>query len=140
MINVESQCFTSKVELLDTRSLSREFANSLVDMGTDVMKCKAVVAQYGTHYYKKASLGGRLRQIFTMSEESYFSQSESETSKSATDTFGAGVSAGFLYSARVDTESSESSTSKMSSSEKFKQQSIKSKIMTYGGAPGLFGE
>jgi len=138
VISVESKCYTSKVDLISTSILSREFAKSLVEMGNNVEKCKAVVAQYGTHYYKSASLGGSLRQIFTMSEESWFSQSEYETSKSAQSSFDASVSVGPLFSASVDTETSESSTKKMSASEKFKKQSIKSSIITYGGAPGLF--
>ena len=97
-----------------------------------------MVQNFGTHYYTKADMGGKLTQISSMQDNYFFSQSSTETSNSMEMSFGASVS-GYGNAASASVSYATTQTDDTSQQSEHESKTTKSSIITKGGAPGAFG-
>jgi hypothetical protein len=95
--------------------------------------------KYGTHYYKKASLGGKLKQITSVDDTFEKSSTEQEMSEQSRLQFSAGVSGLDIFSASFSSSYSLQEESSFEQQREFQTSTSRSRIITYGGAPGSFG-
>ena len=136
LISTEVGCETSKVKMTKN-TFHPSFLEDLAQARTsdDYLK---LVKRYGTHYYKRATLGGKLKQITAMSKTLSKSKTEQEQSQSAQRSFGASISSP-VFSVSGDYSDSSDSSVKGSDQQEFENQSSRSTVITYGGPPGSFG-
>eukprot|EP00029_Vermamoeba_vermiformis_P005898 TRINITY_DN2177_c0_g1_i2.p1 TRINITY_DN2177_c0_g1~~TRINITY_DN2177_c0_g1_i2.p1 ORF type:complete len:565 (-),score=41.60 TRINITY_DN2177_c0_g1_i2:843-2537(-) len=112
---------------------------SLVTNSSDILK---LMNKYGTHYYKSATLGGRLRQV-TVIDSQFTSKSNEREIKESSKLSLTGAVAGEAYGVKASLTgayaSSKDSTITTEQQRDFESSSSRSRIITYGGPPGSFG-
>ncbi|PRP80174.1 perforin-1-like [Planoprotostelium fungivorum] len=136
----ETSCITSRVRRNDNVSFSNEFINDLAICinSNNASVWEDLIGKYGTHYYKEASLGGRLKMVSSVSREYYFSQSSLETNKELGGSFSAGAS-GAGWSAEASASYNEYQYDSYDEQSEFEGQTSKTSIISIGGAPGSYG-
>lgn len=87
--------------------------------------------KYGTHYYKSATLGGKLKQITVLDGSYQNTKSEIELKQHAVVSLMSSISA--PYGSSFSTNVAEASQND------YARKSVRSSIITYGGPPGAFG-
>ncbi|KYR00011.1 hypothetical protein DLAC_03508 [Tieghemostelium lacteum] len=130
-------CSTSIVEQSDKTTFHPLFLQSLskVKNEEDII---SIILSYGTHYYKKAILGGQLKQVSTVKHSLSSKYSKTQIEESSSRSFALGVSSQ-VFSARA--EYSDTSDSSLSGQQfhEIDQESKKTTIITYGGPLGAYG-
>ena len=86
----EASCITSKVQLAKN-TFHPQFLEDLAAVENSVQMTR-LIAKYGTHYYKSAALGGKLKQVVTVDSEYQQKRSSVELSESSQYSFYVGVS------------------------------------------------
>lgn len=137
-----SSCLTSHVQLAK-HSFHPQFLDALATLHNEeeeeaIEKLVSIIGKYGTHYYKSASLGGRLEQITLVSTETFSKMDSSTLSEHASVSFSASVSGPFFsvgggYGNTVD------STVSTEAQREYEKSTSRSQILTFGGASGSFG-
>lgn len=100
--------------------------------------CLAVVQKYGTHYYTRADMGGKLTQVSSIQESYFSSQSTVETSNAVQTSFGASVS-GYGQSASGSVSYAQTKTDNTDQQAEYESKTTKSSVIHKGRAPGSFG-
>jgi hypothetical protein len=136
LLKTEVSCLTSQVQLKKI-NFHPNFLKALASVHT-TSDLYPIMKKYGTYYYKSASLGGKLTQVTTLSEELLDSKSSSEYSQSTQISFGASVSAP-RYSASTNFDGSLDSTVSEEEQKTYESMSARSSVITQGGPPGSFG-
>jgi organic hydroperoxide reductase OsmC/OhrA len=136
LATAEAVCITSKVQMVK-HTFHPVFLKDLSRV-TSVTDMLPLLYKYGTHFYHRASLGGRLRQITSISKSMSNTKKSSEVSQHAAWSFSAAVSVP-AFSASGNYAGSKDVTVTEDQQQEFEQESIRSSILTYGGAPGSFG-
>jgi hypothetical protein len=132
----EVSCSTSKVQM-NKITFHPQFLSELASAST-IDDFVALINKYGTHYYKRATLGGKLKQVTTL-EKSYFEKKSNSDIKAHTErSFGGSVSYK-AFSVNGDYSDTSDSQTTSSSREEHEQNSYSSTVITYGGPPGSFG-
>lgn len=137
VIVTEVSCETSKVQLGPSYSFHPRFLEDLAGV-KNVGQMKSVIKKYGTHIYSSAVLGGRLRQVTTITKDTHSSKSKEELSESASLSFSASVSSP-VFSASGSFSGSVDSSSSTEKQGEYQDNSFRSTVLTYGGPPGSFG-
>ncbi|EGG18077.1 hypothetical protein DFA_06744 [Cavenderia fasciculata] len=131
----EVACNVSTVELVETvfhPTFLRDLKKSL--SGIDMLD---VVEKYGTHYIKRAVLGGKLTQSTITDESMTSSQQESEWSESTKRSIGASIKTPVLQGGGSYGDTSDSTQSGTQQDEK-ESKSERTSIVTLGGEPGSY--
>ncbi|KYR01159.1 hypothetical protein DLAC_02268 [Tieghemostelium lacteum] len=130
-------CSTSIVEQSDKTTFHPLFLQSL-SKAKNEEDIVSIILQYGTHYYKKAILGGQLKQVSTVKHSLSSKYSKTQIEESSSRSFALGVSSP-VFSARA--EYSDTSDSSVSGDQfhEIDQESKKTTIITYGGPLGAYG-
>lgn len=136
LLKTEVSCLTSHVQL-KTINFHPNFLQALASVSNS-SDLYPIMKKYGTYYYKSASLGGKLTQVTTLSEELLDSKSSSEFSQSTQISFGASVSAP-RFSASTSYDGSLDSTVSQEEQSTYESLSARSSVITQGGPPGSFG-
>jgi hypothetical protein len=136
-------CYTTKVVNVDDPGnihFSSQFIKRIADIESNrgTKTYVDLIKDFGSHYYKSASLGGRLRQISSIEKKKFFSLASSEVSSSLSTSLKAGAS-GYGYSARGSVDYSSSQSGSSSDQQEFEDNTSKTDIIASGGAPGSFG-
>jgi hypothetical protein len=132
----EVSCSTSKVQM-NKITFHPQFLSELASAST-IDDFVALINKYGTHYYKRATLGGKLKQVTTL-EKSYFEKKSNSDIKAHTErSFGGSISSPVFRASGDYSDTSDSQTTS-SSREEHEQNSYSSTVITYGGPPGSFG-
>jgi hypothetical protein len=136
LLKTEVSCLTSHVQLKSI-NFHPNFLQALASV-SNTSDLYPIMKKYGTYYYKSASLGGKLTQVTTLSEELLDSKSSSEFSQSTQISFGASVSAP-RFSASTSFDGSLDSTVSQEEQSTYESLSARSSVITQGGPPGSFG-
>jgi hypothetical protein len=131
----EAYCNTMKVQMRSV-NFHPSFVLDIANMETaeDALQ---LMFKYGTHYYKSATLGGKLTQVSVVDKTFESASTEDQLRQQSELSFGGAVSAP-VFSASVSyTGSSDSDITEQSRSE-YESSSSKSTVITHGGAPGAF--
>eukprot|EP00029_Vermamoeba_vermiformis_P004855 TRINITY_DN1552_c0_g1_i1.p1 TRINITY_DN1552_c0_g1~~TRINITY_DN1552_c0_g1_i1.p1 ORF type:complete len:1041 (+),score=211.67 TRINITY_DN1552_c0_g1_i1:72-3125(+) len=136
MIFTELTCATSKIQMAKY-TFHPAFLADLAKVNSTEGVVK-MIDKYGTHFYDSATLGGRLRQITSVSSVFASSKTSSELEKHAQLSFGASVSSP-IFSVSGDFYGSIDSTITTEQQQEFEEEATHSSVITYGGPPGSFG-
>lgn len=138
LVVTEVNCETSKVQLAKY-TFHPGFLSDLANANSSAALLR-VIEKYGTHFYDHAVLGGRLRQVTTMSSGSRNSKTKEEINEQASLSFSASVSVPvFSASGSVSLSGSIDSSSNSEDQSEYESNSFRSSVITYGGPPGSFG-
>ncbi len=86
----EAYCITSKAQLSKV-SFHPTFLEDLSEVQNDA-DMFAILQKYGTHYYKSAALGGKLKQVVVVDSEFQQTKTSSELQESSQYSFYVGAS------------------------------------------------
>lgn len=136
LIFTELSCATSKVQMAKYTFHLAFLADLARVNGTEDVV--AMIDKYGSHFYDSATLGGRLRQVTSVSSIFASSKTTTELEKHAQLSFGASVTSP-LFSISGDFRGSLDSSITAESQLEFEESSTHSSVITYGGPPGSFG-
>ncbi|KYQ88510.1 hypothetical protein DLAC_11228 [Tieghemostelium lacteum] len=136
-ITTTLECSTSVVEMDDKYSFHPLFLQELSKV-KNVNQMYKIVLKYGTHFYKRAVLGGKLKQVTTAQVDTSSEESKDSWKESSSRSFSASVStpvfrASASYSSTIDTSVDSSKHQEMES------ESNRTTVITYGGALGSYG-
>lgn len=136
LIITELICATSKVQMTKY-TFHPNFLAELAKVNTsdDVV---AMIDKYGTHFYQQAVLGGKLRQVTSVSKSYSSSKTKSELEQNSQLSFGASVTSP-VFSVSGDFSDSIDTSVSASEQQSFESSSTHSTVITYGGPPGSFG-
>ncbi|KYQ92324.1 hypothetical protein DLAC_06287 [Tieghemostelium lacteum] len=135
LFKTDAKCLVSKVQL-HKYTFHPNFLKSISQV-EDELQMLDIINEYGTHFYKSVSLGGKLTQITVISEETKEEFSSSEMKDSLALSFSASVSAPILKvsGSYYKSQDNEVSTTTQKS---FNTKTVKTSVITYGGAPGAY--
>lgn len=136
LILTELMCATSKVQM-NKYTFHPSFLQELsrVNSSDDILD---MIDKYGTHFYQRAVLGGKLRQVTSVSKSHASSKTKTELESNAQRSFGASVTSP-VFSVSGDYSDSIDSSISASDQQTFESASTHSTVLTYGGPPGSFG-
>eukprot|EP01132_Coremiostelium_polycephalum_P003337 gene3337-4183_t len=132
----EAKCLISKIQM-HKYTFNPNFIADMAKVNTkeDMEK---LVNIYGSHYYKSATMGGKLTRVTIMdsSSESKFQSNEVKEQLKLGFSLSVSTPIGSVEGSYSQTLDQERSTE---SQEDFTKSSASSTILTYGGAPGAYG-
>ena len=131
-------CETSVIKVSSTFSSFHPYFIQALYQADTPQDYFTLFAKYGTHYYRKAVLGGKLVQISSTSHSYTSSKSESEYNDRVQAGFSASAG-GWGISASASGDYSQQEQGKRSEQAQYEENTSKSSIISYGGAPGSFG-
>jgi hypothetical protein len=136
LIITELICATSK-DQMTKYTFHPNFLAELAKVNTsdDVV---AMIDKYGTHFYQQAVLGGKLRQVTSVSKSYSSSKTKSELEQNSQLSFGASVTSP-VFSVSGDFSDSIDTSVSASEQQSFESSSTHSTVIPYGGPPGSFG-
>jgi len=151
----ELKCEVSKVHMVEPYKFSAKFIedvsktytpadkddSSLTSEYLTKEKLKNVISNFGTIYYKSATLGGKLEQISVTSHTFASSKTSSEVEKSMDMSFSVQASSKILpVSGSVSMSGSMDSKTSQEQQSTFEANSARSTMTVYGGKPGSYGD
>lgn len=90
-----------------------------------------VIRKYGSHFYNKAALGGKLSQVTFVETTAFESMSSKDIEENSQIHFAASVSAP-IFSARVSTSYSSNVQQSEEKQEQFSKSTSRTSVITYG--------
>lgn len=136
LVLAEVDCITAKVQMAKY-TFHPTFLKDLA-RATDTATMLPLLYKYGTHFYNRATLGGRLRQLTVVSKSMLKQKSSSEISQHVDWSFSASLAVPSFSADGSYSKTRDVSVTQEQQSE-FESESIRSNVITYGGAPGSYG-
>ncbi|KYR02492.1 hypothetical protein DLAC_01336 [Tieghemostelium lacteum] len=137
-ITTSLYCTTSVIELNDNKYSFHPLFLENLSKARNINQMILVIEKYGTHFYKKAVMGGRLSTVavatMTSSEQSERDAWQESTARS----FSASISAP-VFKASVEVSETTDSTLDTNSQQTMQDESTRSTVITYGGPLGAYG-
>ncbi|KAF2070126.1 hypothetical protein CYY_008556 [Polysphondylium violaceum] len=130
-------CKTTFLEIdLDRISIHPKLLSDFSNI-KDSVEMVGLIKKYGTHFYKKTFMGGKLTHFTITDESEVNTENESEWQESASASLSASVS-GPSFSVDASVEASVDKSQSDSSQSQKSESSTTSRILVYGGTPAAF--
>ncbi|KYQ91470.1 pectin lyase-like family protein [Tieghemostelium lacteum] len=136
LIENQVQCSTSNVRLREF-PFHPSFVKAISKLNTDTDFIN-FFGQYGTHFYREGTLGGKLKQVTKMDSSMSSEFSSDEVSDMSSYSFSVSVSAP-VFTASASFSQNQGNSFSTESLNKFSKSSSRSSVITYGGAAGSYG-
>eukprot|EP01132_Coremiostelium_polycephalum_P011916 gene11916-14571_t len=137
LIVTELRCTTSVIQMSDNYSFHPLFLQALSKV-VDIEDMINVISRFGTHFYKKSIMGGKLLQVTSSSSIGKDTKSQNDWKESSKRSFAVGIGSKFLGGSASATETQDSNL-KTEENFNFQKDSKRTQIITYGGSLGAYG-